>query len=289
MEALDFDSMLQKTESFTSKDFFEHAQAAEQEDNYLVAADLYLQGGYEYRASLMYEAAGEIEKAYKLLIADSNPSMRFAADQFAAKHGIEGRVYSNIPSSSEVPFDTAMALALKSHLREGSTAEDLGFEGFQDKIVGDVGTRDGRFVNLFYDLGAAEVYGIDPNLRDLQKAIDQGILDAEHAVGCTLAEMPSEIRDRIDIYAVFNFNIAYNEQAEFFRDMRAALPEGGQVVATFAETFVLQYAQEHAKPYFSMRSWPLWRGVEGDFPHKHLSIFTAKPDTVITTAENITS
>ncbi|MDO8660170.1 MAG: class I SAM-dependent methyltransferase [Candidatus Parcubacteria bacterium] len=257
----------------TPKELFERGQTLEVEGNKLAAADLYERSGYTHKAIQIYEAEGNIDKAYELA---KRAGDNWTADRLAITQNIPGHEFSDFPPAQGREFDETMRIALKSRLQPGATAEQMGFVGFQDKTVADIGTRDGRFVPLFRDLGAKEVYGIDPDQKELQKAIDKGLLDEKHALPCMLQDLPKEIKGTFEIATVFNFNMPISEQADFFAQLYESLPENGQVVMTVAEDEILQNTMKFIEPYFVMRFQKLWNRSE-DYPHKNLVILTKKP------------
>jgi hypothetical protein len=220
----------------------------------------------------VYESRGDFLSAYQL--AKKVGSLQ-EADRIAFSHEILSHEYGDIPKTGGTEFH-AERTALKSRLQPGATAERLGFVGFRDKVVADVGTRDGRFVPLFRDLGAKEIYGIDPDQKELNIAIEKGVLDEKHALPYMLQDLPKEIRETFEIATVFNFNMPISEQADFFAQLYKSLPENGQVVMTVAEDEILQNAKKFIEPYFVMRFQKLWNKSE-DYPHKNLVILTKKP------------
>lgn len=234
----------------TPKELFERAQALETEGNKLAAANLYEQAGYTHKAIQIYEAEGNIKKAYELA---KRTSDNWTADRLAITHDIPGHEFSDFPPAQGREFDETMRIALKSRLQPGATASRLGFVGFKGKTVADVGTRDGRFVPLFQELGAKEVYGIDPDKEALKQAVEKGLLDEQHALPYRLQDLPKEIRETFEIATVFNFNIPISEQADFFVQLYESLPEGGQAIMTVAEDKILQNAMKFIEPHFIIR------------------------------------
>lgn len=140
----------------------------------------------------------------------------------AITHDIPGHEFSDFPPAQGREFDEIMRIALKSRLQPGATASRLGFVGIEGKIVADVGTRDGRFVPLFQELGAKEVYGIDTYNEALKQAIEKGLLDKRHALPYRLQDLPKEIRRTFEVVAVLNFNMPISEQADFFYNYMSA-------------------------------------------------------------------
>jgi len=260
-------------QNLTPKELFERGQAFETEGNKLAAADLYEKAGYTHKAIQIYEAEGDINRAYKLA---KQTGDNWMADRLAITYNIPNHEFFDFPPAQGREFDETMRIALKSRLQPGATAERLGFVGFKDKVVADVGTRDGRFVPLFQELGAKEVYGIDPDQEELKKAIEKGMLDKEHALLCTLQNLPEEVRETFEIATVFNFNMPISEQADFFAQLYESLPENGQVVMTVAEDEVLQNTLKFIEPYFIVRFQKLWNKPK-NWPHKNLVILTKKP------------
>lgn len=255
------------------KELFERGLQLEEQGDKLAAADLYERANYTLQAIYLYEEAGNPQKAYELA---KRTGDKFTTDRLAITHNIPGHEYTDFPSVQGREFDEVMRIALKSRLQPEATAGRLGFAGFKGRVVADIGTRDGRFVPLFRELGASEVYGIDPDQKALQEAIDKGILDEQHALPHKLQNIPKEVRGSFEIATIFNFNMPYSEQADFFEQLYDSLPENGQVVMTVAEDEILQIAKQFIEPLFIMRSQRLW-GKSADYPHKNLVVLTKKP------------
>jgi SAM-dependent methyltransferase len=257
----------------TPRELFELGQKFEAAGNKLAAAYLYEQAGYTHKAIQIHEAEGDIEKAYKLA---KQAGDNWTADRLALTYNIPGHEYSDFPQAQGREFDEIMRIALKSRLQPGATASRLGFVGFKGKTVADVGTRDGRFVPLFQELGAKEVYGIDPDEEALKQAVDKGLLDQRHALPYRLQDLPEDIRRTFEIATIFNFNIPISEQADFFAQLYRSLPEGGQAVLTVAEDEILQNAMNFIEPLFAIQCRRLWN-KPGNYPHKNLAVLTKKP------------
>jgi len=198
------------------------------------------------------------------------------ADRLALTHNIPGHEFSDYPPAPNRDFVEVMRIALESRLRPGATAERMGFAGFDGKTVVDVGTRDGRYVQMFTDLGAKEVYGVDPDKEELEKAVNQGLLDERHALTCTLQDLPKEKMGTFEVATVFHFNMPIPEQKGFFIKLYESLTKNGQVVMTVAEDKTLQNIIRFIEPLFSMQVENLWNRHE-DYPHKNLVILTKKP------------
>lgn len=230
--------------------------------------------GHQFKTEVgirIYEAQGNYLQAYELAKKIGSPQ---EADRIAYTYDIPNHEYSDIPKTGE--GFRAEITALKSRLQPEATAGRLGFAGFKDSVVADIGTRDGRFVPLFRALGASEVYGIDPDEEALQEAIDNGVLDKQHALPHKLQDLPEEVRRTFEIAAIFNFNMPYAEQADFFEQLYDSLPENAQVVMTVAEDEVLQNAQKFIEPLFIMQSQRLWN-KSANHPHKNLVVLIKKP------------
>ncbi len=266
----------------TPRQIYEKGQSLERAGNKLGAAAQYENAGYEHLAIKIYEESGDIAKAYEIAkrIGDN-----FTANRLADTHNIAGHEFTDFPSARGRDFNEDMAVALKSRLQEGATAQRLGFSGFKDKIVVDIGTRDGRFVPLFKDLGAKEVFGIDPDEDALREAVDTGILDEEHALPIKLQDLPEAMRNKFEIATIFNFNMPRTEQDEFFQQLYENLPEGAQVVMTFAEDEILQNATPIMQKYFIVQSTKLWQRKE-NYPHKNLVVCIKRPKEFATKEKN---
>lgn len=175
------------------------------------ASRLYEQSYDLPRAIRSAEQAGDFRRAYNLAV---KSGVHYAADRLAATHNIAGHEYSSFapPISPEADMNKRMRVALESRLKEGATATRLGFHGFAGKRVVDVGTRDGRFVPLFRGLGAIDVYGVDPEASELDKAVEAGILDRERTIPTTVEDMPPGLKGTFDVATIFNFNIPLPER-----------------------------------------------------------------------------
>ena len=257
----------------TPRELFEQGQTLEAQGDKLAATDLYEQAGYMHKAIQIYEAEGNPQRAYELAKRSGD---NWTADRLAITHNIPGHEYSDFPPSQGREFDEVMRIALKSRLQPEATAGRLGFAGFKDHVVADIGTRDGRFVPLFRELGASEVYGIDPDEKALQEAINKGVLDKQHALPHKLQDLPEEVRGTFEVATIFNFNMPYTEQADFFEQLYNGLPENAQVVMTVAEDEILQNARQFIEPVFIMQSQKLWN-KSADYPHKNLVVLIKKP------------
>lgn len=257
----------------TPLQMYEEGKRLEEAGDKLAAAAQYDQAGYPHLAIKIYEESGEITQAYEAAKRNGDD---YAANRLADIHSISGHEFSDFPPLRGRDSSEVMSVALKSRLEEGATAEELGFAGFQDKVVVDVGTRDGRFIPLFRDLGAKEVFGIDPDKEALQEAMDKGILDEEHALPVKIQDLPESLRDTFEVATIFNFNMPRTEQDSFFQQLYKNLPDDAQVVMTFAEDEMLENATPIMQRYFTFRSTKLWK-VKGDWPHNNLVVCIKKP------------
>jgi len=256
----------------TFRQIYEEGQRLEREGDKLGAAAQYEKSYSHTLAIKMYEEGGDIAQAYKLAMKHGE---KYTANRLADKHNIPGHEYSDFPPARGREFIETMIIALKSRLREGAAATHLGFIGFKDKTVLDIGTRDGRFIPLFESLGAKEVFGIDPDRQALEEAVSRGSIDKEHALPVKLQELPQEMRGKFQVAAILNLNIALSEQKEFFRELHDIMPRDGQVIMTVAEDIVLQNAISAMNKYFYARAINLWR-IKQDYLHKNLVVCSKK-------------
>jgi hypothetical protein len=264
------------TESPTPKQLYDQAQALEQTGDQHGAANLYDQAGHSYKAIQIFLGLGEQQKAYEIAKKSGD---NWTADRLAYENSIPGHEYASFPKTEGDSFE-GMRVALKSRMQQGATAERLGFGGFDGKVVADIGTRDGRFVSVFQELGAKEVYGIDPEEDELTKAVQGGVIDNEHAIPLMLQDIPNEIKSKFEVATIFNFNMPYTEYDSFFSAVYDSLPENGQVVMTVAEDEILRNATPTMQKYFVVNSTRLW-GDKYDFPHKNLVVCTKKPELLV--------
>lgn len=251
----------------------EEGRRLEQAGDKLGAAAQYEEGRDSYSAIRLYEEAGDVTKAYELA---KNSHVESTANRLADEYGIESHEFTDMPPSRGRDANEVMSIVLKSRLQEGAVASRIGFSGFKDKVVVDIGSRDGRFIPLFRDLGAKEVFGVDSDSDALKEAVSNGILDEEHALSARLQDLPDALCARFDIATIFNFNMPLAEQEDFFKQLFEKLPENAQVVMTFAEDDVQYRATRIMEKYFVVRAFDILH-VEGDAPHKNLVICTRKP------------
>lgn len=167
-------------------------------------------------------------------------------------------------------------MVLETKLREGDVASLLGFHGFKNKIVADIGTRDGRYVDVFRHLGARDVYGIDPNSSDLDLAVKAGKLDRMHALSQKIENLLPKMKGFFDVAAVFNFSIPIPERDQFAAAMYEILSPNGEAVMTFAERNILDKTLPVLQRYFNIREARLMKDAK-DGPHAYLVVATKKP------------
>jgi len=265
-----------QTESTPKQLLYNQAQILEQSGDEGSAALLYNQAGYTHKAIQLYQKLGENEQAYKIAKTSGD---NYIADKLAYENNIIGHEYRNFLNVEGDSFE-GMRIALKSRMQQGATAERLDFSGFDGKVVADIGTRDGRFVSIFQELGAKEVYGIDPEKKELEKAVQAGVIDDEHAISLMLQDIPNELKSKFEVATVFNFNMPYTEYDSFFSTVYDSLPENGQLIMTVAEDEILRKATSVMQKYFVVNSTRLW-GDEYDYPHKNLVVCTKKPEFLV--------
>lgn len=237
-------------------------------------ADAALQRGDIHLAMRLAEQGGDIMRAYVLSIRAGELYGELSdADRLAAVHNIAGHEYKTVaPPIPDADYNERMRIALESRLRDGATASELGFHGFSGKSVVDAGTRDGRFVPLFRRLGADDVYGVDPETSELDKAVEAGILDRDHAIPTTIEDIPPNLKGTFDVATIFNFNIPMPLREAFMKSVSEALSPTGEVVMTVGEgkdaSAVLPVARRH---FDDVQSTRLWSGTE-DSPHAYLIV-----------------
>lgn len=184
-----------------------------------------------------------------------------------------GNGYFEYPRYNEIQGTKDIFISME---RSGMLASEFGFRGFSGKIVNDVGTRDGRFIDLFHDLDAAEVYGTDPDVAKITKAVNAGILDTKHALPTTLEEIPSELKGKIDVNVVFNLNPPLAKNEAFVQSLHDTLSPTGQVLMTVIETHVLEAVLLAMDKYFHVRAKQLWKSKD-DCPHRYLIVGDKRP------------
>jgi cyclopropane fatty-acyl-phospholipid synthase-like methyltransferase len=135
-------------------------------------------------------------------------------------------------------------------------------------------------LSIFQELGAKEVYGIDPEKNELKKAVQAGVIDDEHAIPLILQDIPDELKSKFEIATVFNFNMPYTEYDSFFSAVYNSLPENGEMIMTVAEDEILQNATSTMQKYFVIRSTCLFDN-KYDFPHKNLVVCIKKPELLV--------
>ena len=140
----------------------------------------------------------------------------------------------------------------------------------QAKVL-DVGTRDGRFIQVFYNLRAREVWGIDPSVTDLNNAISSGRLKQDKALAMKIEDIPEELKGYFDCAAVFNFSVPITSRSQFFGALKDCIAPNGFLVMTFAELEILGDCIDHLDANFK---WSASRliGSGMHFPHGFLVI-----------------
>lgn len=255
-------------EQLTPKELYEQANKLVELGQRLAAVPLFEKAGYFYRALKICEEEGDTQRAYQIAMKAND---HYSADRIATQHHIVGHEYFNFPPAMGRNFIQVMAEALESRLRAGATAEKLGFHGFQDKVIADVGTRDGRFIPLFRKLGAKEIYGIDPDKEELEKSIQAGLLDRDHAIPTLIQDIPQHLKGKFEVATIFNLNMPISERAGFFSSLSNSLAPNGEVVMTIAEREIAEAIMSVAKQHFILHTTRLWDGKE-DSPHAYLAV-----------------
>lgn len=176
---------------------------------------------------------------------------------------------SKLPSGLD--FNEEMSSKLISALGPKGYGPTLGIQSFENKRALDVGTRDGRYIGVLRELGATEVYGIDPDTTEIARAITGGILDEQHAIPKVLADLPEELEGTFDIATVFNFNIPFNERYWFIEDLYHCLKSEGQAILTFAENEVLDATYPTLMEFFAVKNMKLMK-VDNHFPNNYLVV-----------------
>jgi hypothetical protein len=172
---------------------------------------------------------------------------------------------------------------LRGIFHQGNFSADTGVHDFQDKVVFDIGTRDGRHVKLFRDYGAKEVYGIDPDSAELRKAVESGLLDEAHALPIRLEALPDHLKGTCDIATVLDLNPDLAQNEAFFRSLGDTISPSGKVFMTIAETKTAQHALPLMKQYFYTQIRQLWkikpdheRGEDPNYPHTYAIVARPK-------------
>ncbi len=257
------------------KELQAQAEQLEKDGHVKAAATKFEEAGFGFKAIKLLREAGRHEEAYAVAVRTGE---NFEADRIALEFNIPGHEFSDFQPVAGGMVE-GMKRALASRLQEGATAEKLGFSGFDGKVVVDVGTRDGRFVSLFKELGAKEVYGVDPHKEDLKIAVETGRLDDEHALPMMLQDIPKEIRDKFEVAAVLNLKMPQSEYDGFFKALYDSLPANGELVMTVAEDEILRYMSPKLNVFFDVSSQRLWGDNAHDYPHKNLVICKKRPNT----------
>ena len=267
-------------EGMLPREIYEEAQLAEESGNKLAAAELYERATYFEKASILFEELGDIKRAY-----ETAKTLRgYRADQLAARYGISDHEYTIIlPLGGDHIEDIVMAL--ETRFRPGATAEQIGFHGFQDKIVADIGMRDGRYVPMIRRLGAKKVYGIDPDKSELDKAVKMGVLDEDNAIPWGVEEVSDDYREMFDVAAIFNFIVDRNHEFRFMESVYQLLTENGEIVMTTAEPLLRDRGLVALRRYFrNVEVRSLWTDLEDSldpysaYPHRYLIIARRKKD-----------
>ncbi len=178
--------------------------------------------------------------------------------------------YANV----SYPILPYLCRALQWLFSPEGNASSLGFKGFKDKVVADVGTNDGRYVPVFMNLGAADVWGIDPLHETLQGAVNKGLLKPERALAKTLESSVADLAGKIDVATVFNSQLDrdFDVVAKSLWDV---VVPGGQLVFTFAERIRRDRTLPALASHFEGSSVSL-SGNSIDRPHEFLYVGTRK-------------
>ncbi len=265
-----YPALEQHEQSETPAETYRRAQRLQEAGDIHGATELYFSTGYAALGVRVLKEAGLMEEAYQAAKAHKEYG---EADQLAVQLNITDHEFNSVPYYRGGDSIQNISYGLESRLRPGATGERLGFSGFQDKVVADVGTRDGRFVPLFRKLGAKDVYGIDPSEQDLQVAVDEHILEPDHAIATTAHDVPEELKGTFDVVAVFNILVPNSERAGFIQDLSDLLKEGGELLITAAETETLLSIRRLVEQRFKeVQAETLWKAVEGNGEHKFLIV-----------------
>lgn len=124
---------------------------------------------------------------------------------------------------------------------------------------------------MFRSLGVKEVYGIDPDIPELEKAMQNGLLDKEHAIPTLLENIPHDLKGKFDIASVFNFNVPITARPGFFDALFQSLSPAGELVMTVAEKEVFMSTLPIAQKHFNIRYTRLWDDNQ-DMPHAYLAV-----------------
>ena len=187
-------------------------------------------------------------------------------------------LFKDVPAKHPIPFEgeswiDTTSRALGGKIREAFSDPHNELEGFKGRVVADVGARDGRFVPMLQKLGASEVYGIDPDKDELDKAVAEGLLDEEHALRMRLQDIPEDVRGKIDSAVVLNYFPEDKDRKEMAKALYDLLPDDGEIVVTMAERETIIPNARMLKNYFHLThtEWT-WGSPTAPNPHMYLLI-----------------
>lgn len=193
-------------------------------------------------------------------------------DRIAADYNIPNHEFSDLIAVSNENIESSYRRCVGSRLQEGATASRLGFKGFLGKVVLDIGCNDGSYIEMFKNLGAQEVLGVEPLEEALNLAIESGRLDKSHALLGTLQEYELQLKNKIDVAAIFNPEVSFADLENFISSLYRVLHENGQAVFTFAERVRLETYMPFIEKYF-LTSEPTRLLGNSDYgPHSFLVI-----------------
>ena len=190
--------------------------------------------------------------------------------------------YEDTPRNSD--FLAALREVLISTFQPSGLASTLGLGDvvINGSTVLDIGTRDGRNIEVFNRLGASAVYGIDPDTEALESAIKSGKLDRNRAIFGALSDLPTSFKGQFDIAFVGNFFVGFSGYdhvnpeltSRFFYELHSCLKTSGRLLMTYAEAKTLDACIPDIDKYFTFNYCKLL--ARGDWPHGYLVVGTPK-------------
>ncbi len=191
-------------------------------------------------------------------------------DRHALDGNVSGHEFRHLLAKDGETADEYMPRCLASRLRAGAIAEKLGYSGIRGKTVVDIGCNRGRYLQMLRDLGAKEVYGIDPYQEAIAEAIDKYRLDIAHALNIPVEGLPDQFNQFFDTAFLFNPDIPAANLEAFFKKLDSILKSKGELVVTFAEKVREEMYKDPLSEYFDYKG-PI-KLFEGSGVHQSIII-----------------
>lgn len=131
------------------------------------------------------------------------------------------------------PFIRNAAIQLHVDLQEEISQVDEPID-FGNSAL-DVGSRDGRYMQILREMGPTEITAIDPS-TELQKGVNAGYIEPNEAFFGSLKKYRKKNgRHKVDAVFAFNVEPTLPSSPSFITSLMDSVKPGGLVVCTFAE------------------------------------------------------